>query len=103
MDEVPRFKPRWGHTDKSAHRKNAYDFYHSKAWKQMRLFILRREPLCRTCFNSDPKRIVLATIVDHIVPRNVDMSRELDPENLQPQCHSCHNAKTALDKQHYRI
>ena len=43
-------------------------FYHSSVWRNMRLYILAREPLCRMCKDED--RIKSAEMVDHIIPMN---------------------------------
>ena len=64
-------------------------FYRSKEWRTLRLWIIQNEPLCRSC--SRP-----AEMVDHITPIQEGGAR-LDPENLQPLCHSCHNSKRARE------
>ena len=51
--------------------------------------ILRRSPLCVKCGQG-------ASQVDHIVPIRKGGAR-LDPDNLQPLCHSCHSSKTATE------
>lgn len=70
-------------------------FYVSTAWVKVREFILRREPLCRSCAYAG--RIIPATVVDHITPRRKG-GAALDEENLQPLCISCHNSKSAREQ-----
>jgi 5-methylcytosine-specific restriction protein A len=64
-------------------------WYRSKEWRKLRLMILQNEPLCRECS-------AVAEMVDHIRPIKEGGAR-LDPENLQPLCHSCHNRKRAQE------
>jgi len=52
-------------------------------WAQIRLKVLLDEPRCRMCQSQ-------ATVVDHI---DGDVEN-MNPENLQPMCVSCHNRKT---------
>lgn len=59
-------------------------------WEKWRGAILADEPLCRAC--KAEGRVVLATDVDHIVPKSrggTDVR-----SNLQPLCHECHSRKT---------
>lgn len=67
--------------------------FYGGAWRKLRAHVLRGEPLCRQCRQSG--RIVQATDVDHIVPRSLGGSDEV--ENLQPLCGSCHARKTATE------
>lgn len=57
----------------------------SKQWRQIRAFILDRDPFC-PCGRP-------ATDVDH---RDGDATNN-DPENLQGLCRSCHSRKTARE------
>lgn len=66
------------------------------AWRKIREHVLMTEPLCRTCAAAG--RTVAATDVDHIVPKHMDGTDEI--ENLQPLCRACHNRKTAREKGH---
>ena len=61
----------------------------SRAWRRLRLWVLRREPWCRVC--SEP-----ATEVDHLLPRKFGGIHAR--QNLQGLCKSCHSAKTAREK-----
>lgn len=68
--------------------------YHTPAWRQLRLVILEREPICRTCRYED--RISRATQIDHIRPVTAG-GDFYDAENLQPLCASCHSSKSAKE------
>ena len=61
-----------------------------RTWMTIRQAILTTEPLCRVCVSQ--ARVVLAEEVDHILP--LECGGSDDPENLQPLCHACHQAKT---------
>ena len=74
------------------YEKQSSPFYRSAAWTRLRMVILRREPLCRQCARSSPKRITAAQMVDHIVPINQG-GAPLDERNLQPLCNDCHQRK----------
>jgi 5-methylcytosine-specific restriction enzyme A len=77
-------------------------FYKTKQWVHLRKYILQRDyHLCIPC--QLQQRVTAATIVDHIVPYEVDMARGLDPSNLQSICQACHNRKTAADKVKYKL
>ncbi len=71
-------------------------FYQRKEWKAVRALQLQLEPLCRSCRGAG--KLVAAVIVDHIVAI-ADGGAELDHENLQSLCKSCHNTKTRHDTQ----
>ena len=63
-------------------------FYHTKQWKQIRLFILARDPICKVCGKK-------ASIqVDHIIDISKRPDLRLDTKNLQGLCIECHSAKT---------
>lgn len=68
-------------------------------WRRLRGAVLAAEPRCVRCLAAG--RVRLATEVDHIVPLDQGGAR-LDPENLQPLCHSCHVQKTAEDRRRAR-
>jgi 5-methylcytosine-specific restriction protein A len=54
---------------------------------------LARNPLCVQCMKK--RRIVAATVTDHIVPHKGDPALFWDPNNWQSMCKSCHDRKTA--------
>jgi hypothetical protein len=74
------------------HRANGH-FYSSARWRKFRMWILGRRPLCSGW--PDPCTAP-ATLVDHITPIE-DGGEQLDPENCQPLCASCHGKKTIDD------
>ena len=59
-------------------------------WRRLRASFLARNPLCAACERNG--RVVVATDVDHIVPKRRGGSDH--DENLQALCHSCHSRKT---------
>lgn len=67
--------------------KRGYDQH----WRDIRDLFLAEHPLC--CDPIHQGRPVLATDIDHILPRIKGGSD--DPSNLQALCHSCHSRKTA--------
>ena len=81
--KVKRKASEYGNADTS--------FYQQKPWRTLRLMILQNEPICRECERA------VAQMVDHITPISQGGAR-LDPENLQPMCHSCHNRKRARER-----
>ncbi len=70
-------------------------FYNSKAWKECRRFILRRDMY--TCAHCHAR----AEEVHHIIgltPDNIrDASIALNPNNLISLCHDCHTKITHGD------
>lgn len=67
-------------------------FYNSKAWKECRKQVLRRDLYtCAYCYGR-------ASEVHHVIeltPQNInDMSIALNPDNLLSLCHSCHDKIT---------
>lgn len=81
-------KKRWDHNYQ------VDPFYKTTRWKKLRIMILNREPLCRTC--KKPARVV-----DHIVARSKG-GAELDPDNLQALCDRCHNVKRAEESREHQ-
>lgn len=72
-------------------------WYKTAAWRRLRLWQLKREPLCRFC-----KREGLVTagrVVDHITRHRGDMEKFFDKSNLQTLCDSCHSStKQRMEK-----
>lgn len=64
-------------------------FYSTKEWRELRAFILERDPVCRTPGCERP-----STHVDHLLARERGGSDH--PDNLAGKCDSCHNRKTAM-------
>lgn len=96
--EADRCYDRRRRHDKEAYTRN--QFYHSRAWKKLRLKILERDNhLCQYCqlFGG----LTIGSIVDHIVPREVAQALEIDETNLISCCQSCHNTKTKWEQAYY--
>ena len=62
-----------------------------KSWRDLRMMVLRSEPLCRACGCA-------ADQVDHVIPRSVRPDLLLTRSNLQPLCGKCHARKTAEER-----
>ncbi|QQP93545.1 HNH endonuclease (plasmid) [Skermanella sp. TT6] len=77
------------------HRGSAASRGYDGDWRRLRLAHIQSEPLCRRC--KAEGRIVVADVVDHIVPISVDPDRRLDPSNLQSLCKHHHDVKTARE------
>lgn len=94
-DAIPPFRPQWLGSKPSplsdAERKQSNRFYASKAWRELRLIVLRDQPLCVDCLAKG--LTVEAKHVHHIVELRQDWSRALDQTNLTGLCPACHNAK----------
>jgi 5-methylcytosine-specific restriction protein A len=67
-------------------------FYASARWRKLRAIHIASEPCCRHCMAEGVVKV--GEHVDHIVPRKVDPSRELDPTNLQTLCLVHHTIKS---------
>ena len=50
---------------------------------------MQMHPLCRTCEAAG--RLVVASVVDHIVPHKGDQQLFNDPNNWQSLCKPCHD------------
>lgn len=67
---------------------DAKRFYGSPAWLAIRQLVLSEQPVCQHCNRA------FANQVDHILPRSINRSLELERSNLQALCQRCHSAKT---------
>lgn len=86
--------------DKYQRNKKHDRFYHSAAWKKaIEIIKIRDKGLCQRCLND--KRLVVGTVVDHIIPLSVEWNKRLDENNLQLLCVGCHNKKTKEDLKKY--
>jgi 5-methylcytosine-specific restriction enzyme A len=65
-------------------------FYNSKAWKDKRAYILKRDGyLCQECKKYGKN--IEAKLVHHIIEIDEEYSLRLKNSNLVSVCHSCHN------------
>lgn len=72
-------------TDKEKHK-----FYHSKEWKQMSAYILRRDHYeCQECRRHH--KLTRANQVHHIIHLEDNKALALDENNLESLCIQCHN------------
>lgn len=89
--------------DKERYRINyQYDkeykqFYNSASWRKLRKTVmLEYDWMCQECLRNE--RYTIADVVDHIIEIKDDWDKRLDKSNLEPLCHTCHNAKTARER-----
>lgn len=82
----------------SNQRPVSISFYDSEAWRKVRFLVLKRDGricvLCRATKGS--------MHVDHIIPRSIDRTKELDPDNLQVLCEACNLGKGNKDQTDFR-
>jgi 5-methylcytosine-specific restriction enzyme A len=65
-------------------------FYNTKAWKDKRAYILKRDGyLCQECKKYGKN--VEARLVHHIIEIEEEYSLRLKNSNLVSVCHACHN------------
>lgn len=64
--------------------------YKTKAWKELRLAQLQRQPLCVYCLAAG--KDTAANVVDHIKAHKGDLFLFHEPSNLQSLCKVCHDA-----------
>lgn len=70
--------------------------YGSK-WRKYRLQFLREHPICECNECKKLNRILLATVVDHIIPHKGDCKLFWDSNNHQAMAKRCHDRKTAKE------
>ncbi len=75
-----------------------HKFYETKDW--MNLSAKVKKIYGRNCMKCGTKDSIIHT--DHIVPRSLDPSRELDIHNLQVLCEFCNTEKSNLNCNDYR-
>jgi 5-methylcytosine-specific restriction protein A len=73
-------------------RESSYRRGYGRAWREIRVMVLRQEPLCRVC--GEEGRLAYATQVDHIDGDAFNNERT----NLQAICEQCHAKKTARER-----
>lgn len=64
-------------------------WYSQRVWREARAAQLSREPLCRRCAGQG--RIVVATVVNHIIAHRGDWALFCDPANHESVCKTCHD------------
>lgn len=74
------------------HRKTAAQRGYGSRWQKARASFLESHPYCVHCKKRG--KVVLANVVDHIVPHRMDMKLFWDYDNWQPLCTTCHCRKT---------
>ena len=90
----------FGYSRHSKEKKRRDRFYGGVAWRRLRAYALQTNPLCHDPFGEHEAigRPVGATDVDHVIPRRLRPDLELDSDNLQTLCASCHARKSAFEK-----
>ena len=78
-----------------ARRESASKRGYGHKWRSAREAFLKLHPLCAEDGRSG--RVVLATVVDHVIPHRGDLKLFWDRKNWQPLCARCHSIKTALE------
>jgi len=98
--------------DKHVRDKQSTRFYNSKEWRALAdLVRMEQHGLCRMCLDNnkmvtgyyDANGKFKRNIVDHKIPIKVDWSKRLRKDNCWVLCQSCHNKKTAEDKDKYEL
>ena len=70
-------------------RKAYSNLYKRKRWRDLRAWVLDKEPLCQHCLRSG--FIKEAQVVDHIKPHKGNTALFFKRSNLQALCWSCHS------------
>lgn len=79
------------HDRRRAKAKPWRKWYHTTAWKALRVFVLARDPMCVRCL---PKKVLVpSTTVNHIVRHDGDWSLFIDQENCEGVCKLCHDSE----------
>lgn len=101
-DEKKRDYWKYNHITRnlSVSKREQYKFYKTQQWKHLRQLVLDRDYyLCQYC--KARGRLTQGNIVDHVVPIEVDVSREADETNLAVICRNCHRMKTQWEQHYY--
>lgn len=80
--------------DQDNRRRNAVACGYGFRWRIASKAFLARNPLCIECMKH--RRLVAATVTDHIVPHKGDPALFWNQDNWQPLCKPCHDRKTAV-------
>ena len=76
---------------------NYNKMYQSSYWKTCRDVQLKKQPFCVECRKG--KRLVFATIVDHVIPHKGSWTLFTDENNLQSLCKYHHGIKSQKEKE----
>lgn len=85
-------------TSQRSRREKRRDPLYGSRWEKLRVLFLQRNPLCVHCY--DQGKIVVATVVDHIIPWKTGKTREeqlqlfWDEGNWQSLCRTSHARKS---------
>lgn len=71
------------------------DWYSKPRWRRLRHRFLCEHPFCTHCLKN--KKIIIATVVDHIIPHKGNTELFWDTDNMQSLCKKCHDKKTATE------
>lgn len=71
-------------------RKTSAQRGYGSRWQKARATFLRNHPLCAD--HEQRGHIVIATVVDHIVPHRGDQTLFWDTNNWQSLCKQCHDS-----------
>lgn len=74
-----------------------FEFYRSKAWRDMASLHKIRIPYCEDCM--DEGIIRKPDVTDHVVEIRDDWSKRLDEDSLRNLCHFHHNRKTRREQE----
>ena len=75
------------------HKSENYDFYNSRAWRELRKWHIERNPVCQWCLEEGKVNYKDKIIIDHIIEIK-DGGDRLNQDNLQTLCLPHHNQKT---------
>jgi 5-methylcytosine-specific restriction enzyme A len=90
MPKRPKyFKPTYPGPTRSPAKKESDAFYSSARWRAVRELVLMRNPLCIDCERRG--LLVEADTVHHKLERHDRPDLELDLDNLEGRCRSCHS------------
>lgn len=101
---IPVHRPQKGGAKDHRIRTHGEEFYMSTRWRKLRVIQLATFPLCADPwgFHAIDGMVVVATDIDHIIPRRDAPTRALDCANLQSLCASCHSMKSRRESQGWR-
>ncbi len=86
---------RYSNKEYNATQRTGQEFYDSPAWRKLRTWHIKQNPVCVDCEQEGIAKI--ADVVDHITPIKQGGSK-LCLSNLQSLCHRHHNAKSAAER-----